>query len=64
MSGALPIMPVDQRLSDRRGIKVEIFGKSGIGKTSRLAELANALPPIMFLPLDSGDDSSEAEVRS
>ena len=64
MSGALPIMPVDQRLSDRRGIKVEIFGKSGIGKTSRLAELANALPLIMFLPLDSGDDSSEAEVRS
>ncbi len=64
MSGAVPIMPVDQRLSERRSIKVEIFGKSGAGKTSRLAELANALPPIVFLPLDSDDDTPEPEVRS
>jgi signal recognition particle receptor subunit beta len=64
MTGALPIIPVDRRLTDRRGIKTVIFGKSGAGKTSRLAELANALPLIMFLPLDSGDGSPEPEVRS
>ena len=61
---ALRIITADERQAEARGIKAVIFGKSGIGKTSRLAELANALPPIMFLPLDSGDDSSEAEVRS
>ena len=30
----------------------------------QIAELANALPPIVFLPLDSEDESSEPEVRS
>ena len=58
-----PIIRADQRLAERRGMKAVIFGKSGIGKTSRLAELANALPPIVFLPLDGGDGSSEPEVR-
>ena len=50
--------------AERRGIKVVILGKGGIGKTSRIAELANGLPPIVFLPLDAGDGSPEPEVRS
>ncbi len=64
MTGPLPLAPAGQRLSERRNIKVVIPGKSGIGKTSRLAELANALPPIVFLPLDAEDRSPEPEVRS
>ena len=39
MSGKLPIILADQRLSERRGIKAVIFGKSGIGKISKIAEL-------------------------
>ena len=31
MTGKLLIMPVAQRLSQRRSIKVAIFGKSGAG---------------------------------
>jgi hypothetical protein len=64
MTRALTVITADQQLSERRGIKVVINGKSGIGKTSQNADLANALPPIVFLPLDSGDESSEPEVRS
>ena len=64
MTGALPVIPADQQLSDRRGIKVAINGKKGVGKTSRLAELANALPPIVFLTVDAEDGSPDPEVRS
>lgn len=64
MTGPLPLVPADQRHSERRSIKVVIPGNGGIGKTARLAELANALPPIVFLPLDAGDGSPEPEVRS
>jgi GTPase SAR1 family protein len=60
MSGKLPIMPVDQRLSQRRSIKVAIFGKSGAGKTSLLP----TLPPDMTLFFDLEDGSPEPEVRS
>ena len=60
MTGVLPIMPVDQRLSERRGIKVVISGKSGIGKTSLLP----TLPPDMTLFFDLEDGSPEPEVRS
>ncbi len=63
MTRTLPIISA-QRLADRRDIVVRIFGKKGAGKTSRIADLTNALPPIVFLPLDSGDESSEPEVRS
>ena len=41
-----------------------IFGKSGIGKTSSLSDLIKALPPIVFLQLDSDDDTPEPAVRS
>ena len=60
MTGKLPIIPAGQRLSERRGIKVEIFRKSGAGKTSLLP----TLPPDMTLFFDLEDGSSEREVRS
>ena len=64
MSGKLPIILADQRLSERRSIKLVISGESGIGKTSSLSELIKTLPPVVFLPLDSEDDTPESEVRS
>ena len=60
MSGVLPIIPASQQLSERRSIKVEIFGKSCTGKTSLLP----TLPPDMTLFFDLDDESSEPEVRS
>ncbi len=60
MSGKLPIIPAGQRLSERRSIKVTIFGKSGAGKTSLLP----TLPPDMTLFFDLDDGSPEPEVRS
>lgn len=49
----LPLILADQRLSERRGIKAVIFGKSGIGKTSLLW----TLPPdnTLFFDLEAGD---------
>jgi hypothetical protein len=32
----LPIIGADQRMSERRGVKGVLIGKSGIGKTSQL----------------------------
>ena len=60
MTGKLSIIPAGQRLSERRSIKVEIFGKSGAGKTSLLP----TLPPDMTLFFDLEDGSPEPEVRS
>lgn len=53
MTGVLPIILADQRLSERRGIKAAIFGRSGIGKTSLLW----TLPPetTLFFDLEAGD---------
>jgi hypothetical protein len=53
MIGALPIITADQRLSEPRGIKGCIFGKSGIGKTSLLWSL-NATTTL-FMDLEAGD---------
>jgi uridine kinase len=64
MTRTLTIISADQRLAERRDIVVRIFGKKGAGKTSQIADLANALPPILFMPLDLDDESSEPEVRS
>ncbi|WP_395660163.1 hypothetical protein [Aestuariivirga sp.] len=64
MTGKLPIISVEQCLAERRDIVVRIFGKKGAGKTSRISGLASSLPPIVFLPLDADDESSEPEVRS
>lgn len=52
MSG-LPIILADQRLSEQRGIKAAIFGKSGIGKTSLLWTLNPA--STLFFDLEAGD---------
>lgn len=53
MTSALPIITADQRLSEPRGIKGCIFGKSGIGKTSLLWSL-NATTTL-FMDLEAGD---------
>ena len=50
---ALPIISADERLSERRGIKGCIFGKSGIGKTSLLWTLEAA--STLFMDLEAGD---------
>ena len=64
MTGVFPIIPAGERLSERRSIKLVISGESGIGKASSLSELIKTLPPVVFLPLDSDDDTPESEVRS
>ncbi|CUH38902.1 hypothetical protein JSE7799_01621 [Jannaschia seosinensis] len=53
MTGALPIVTADERLSEIRGIKGVIFGRSGIGKTSLLWTLTNATT--LFFDLEAGD---------
>ena len=64
MNGKLPIIPAGERLSECRSIKLVISGKSGIGKTSQIAELIKSLPPSAFLALGPDDESSGPEVRS
>jgi hypothetical protein len=50
---ALPIISAEQRLSEPRGIKGCIFGKSGIGKTSLLWTLPEKTT--LFFDLEAGD---------
>ena len=50
---ALPIISAEQRLSEQRGIKGCIFGKSGIGKTSLLWTLPEKTT--LFFDLEAGD---------
>lgn len=56
---SLPIITVDQRLAERRGIKAAIFGKPGIGKTSLLWTLmsgtAAQTSTTLFMDLEAGD---------
>ncbi|NBT86554.1 MAG: hypothetical protein EBT45_08720, partial [Alphaproteobacteria bacterium] len=49
----LPILSADQRLSEPRGIKGCIFGKSGIGKTTLLWTLPQ--DKTLFVDLEAGD---------
>lgn len=49
----LPIISVDDRLNESRGIKGCIFGKSGIGKTSLLWTLPSERT--LFFDLEAGD---------
>jgi len=49
----LPIISADERLSEQRGIKGCIFGKSGIGKTSLLWTLPE--DKTLFLDMEAGD---------
>lgn len=50
---SLPIISADQRLAEKRGSKLVIFGPSGIGKTT----LLNTLPAerTLFVDLEAGD---------
>jgi hypothetical protein len=50
---SLPIISADERLTEARGIKGCIFGKSGIGKTSLLWTLDPATT--LFMDLEAGD---------
>ncbi|MCA3691689.1 MAG: AAA family ATPase, partial [Methylobacterium sp.] len=50
---ALPIISADQRMAEVRGVKVCIFGKSGIGKTSLLWTLDPKVT--LFIDLEAGD---------
>ena len=50
---SLPIISADERLSEKRGIKGVIFGKSGIGKTSLLWTLPEKTT--LFFDLEAGD---------
>ncbi|MDD9977090.1 MAG: ATP-binding protein, partial [Boseongicola sp.] len=49
----LPIISADERMSEQRGIKGCIFGKSGIGKTSLLWTLD--AQSTLFFDLEAGD---------
>ena len=49
----LPIITADQRLAEKKGVKLVLLGKSGIGKTSQL----NTLPEesTLFVDVEAGD---------
>jgi ABC-type cobalamin/Fe3+-siderophores transport system ATPase subunit len=47
-----------------RGIVVRIGGKNGVGKTTSLSDLINALPPNALPTFELDDDTKEPEVRS
>ena len=49
----LPIITADQRMREKKGVKLVLLGKSGIGKTSLLW----TLPPdtTLFFDLEAGD---------
>jgi len=50
---ALPIITADQRLREKKGVKLVLLGKSGIGKTSQLKTLPEA--STLFVDLEAGD---------
>ena len=54
----LPIISVEQRLAERRGIKGVIVGKSGIGKTTQLSTLDPATT--LFVDMEAGDLAVES----
>lgn len=49
----LPIISVDERLKETKGVKACVFGKSGIGKTSLLWTLPEE--STLFIDLEAGD---------
>lgn len=49
----LPIVSAIERMAERKGVKLLMLGKSGIGKTSRLKDLDEATT--LFLDYESGD---------
>lgn len=49
----LPIVSAVERMAERKGVKLLMLGKSGIGKTSRLKDLDPATT--LFLDIEAGD---------
>ncbi len=54
----LPIISAQQRMAERKGVKLLMLGKSGIGKTSRLQDLDPTTP--LFLDIEAGEAWAEA----
>lgn len=50
---SLPIISAQQRLAERKGVKLLMLGKSGIGKTTRLKDLDPATT--LFIDIEAGD---------
>ena len=50
---SLPIISAQQRLAERKGVKLLMLGKSGIGKTTRLKDLDPVTT--LFLDIEAGD---------
>ena len=50
---SLPIISAQQRMVERKGVKLLMLGKSGIGKTTRLKDLDPATT--LFLDIEAGD---------
>ena len=49
----LPIVSAIERMAERKGVKLLMLGKSGIGKTTRLKDLDPATT--LFLDIEAGD---------
>jgi len=49
----LPIITADQRLREKKGVKLVLLGKSGIGKTTQLKTLPE--DKTLFVDLEAGD---------
>jgi len=49
----LPIITAEERLAERKGVKLLMLGKSGIGKTSRLKDLDPS--STLFIDIEAGD---------
>lgn len=50
---ALPIISAEQRLAEKRGVKLVLLGKAGIGKTTQLKSLPES--STLFVDCESGD---------
>ena len=50
---SLPIISAQQRMAERKGVKLLMLGKSGIGKTTRLKDLDPVTT--LFLDIEAGD---------
>jgi len=50
---SLPIISAQQRMAERKGVKLLMLGKSGIGKTTRLKDLDPTTT--LFIDIEAGD---------
>ncbi len=50
---SLPIISATQRMAERKGVKLLMLGKSGIGKTTRIRDLDP--PSTLFIDIEAGD---------